>query len=226
MHNFMGNLSIEKFLTRSEKKFFDKVRKDKLSNSASICSSQHGRVWGSPSVHDCFPSRELLASQYSTKSLSNPFPAPSGFASIRRDDLNAFNTQGLLINREPGADGVIMTRLQISLQREIAGWPLYTVILTLGQVWFPCQCCSHSHVFEDAGSDQHPDHVVVWSELAKQSPTKQSPAIRPRMCLFSRIYNLVHFVSPQAIHLRSCLSVDFLCIGILPHWITLGFERF
>jgi alpha-1,3-glucan synthase len=56
--NSKGDLSIEKFLTRSEEKFFDKVRKDKLSNAAMIRSSQHGCVWGSPSVHDCFPSRE------------------------------------------------------------------------------------------------------------------------------------------------------------------------
>jgi alpha-1,3-glucan synthase len=82
-------------------------------------------------VHDCFPSRELLASQYRTKLFSNHSPAPSR---IRYNGRNAVNTQGLLINREPGADGVIMTRLQISLQREIAGWPLYTIILALGQV--------------------------------------------------------------------------------------------
>jgi alpha-1,3-glucan synthase len=134
MDNSKGDLSIEIFLTRSEEKFFDKVRKYKLSSAASIRSSQHGCVWGSPSVHDCFPSCELLALQYKTRLLSNPSPAPSGFASIGHHGLNAFNTQGLLINCEPGTDRVIMARLQISLQREIAGWPLYTIILALGQV--------------------------------------------------------------------------------------------
>jgi alpha-1,3-glucan synthase len=38
------------------------------------------------------------------------------------------------MNHDPALDGVVMTRLQIALQREIGGWPLYTIILALGQV--------------------------------------------------------------------------------------------
>lgn len=32
------------------------------------------------------------------------------------------------------ADGPVLSRLQIALQRQIGGWPLYTIILALGQV--------------------------------------------------------------------------------------------
>jgi alpha-1,3-glucan synthase len=31
-------------------------------------------------------------------------------------------------------DVVVMTRLQIAMSREIGGWPLYTIVIGLGQV--------------------------------------------------------------------------------------------
>jgi hypothetical protein len=46
----------------------------------------------------------------------------------------------------PAADGAVMTRLQIALQREIASWPLYTIILALGQV---CPQIPNFDVFSD-----------------------------------------------------------------------------
>lgn len=48
-HNSKHELSIEKYLTKSEEAFFDKVRKDKLSSAASVRSSQRESVWGAPS---------------------------------------------------------------------------------------------------------------------------------------------------------------------------------
>lgn len=36
--------------------------------------------------------------------------------------------------KEHFPDGVVLTKLQIALQRQIGGWPLYTIILGLGQV--------------------------------------------------------------------------------------------
>lgn len=36
-------------------------------------------------------------------------------------------------NEKPG-DIVIMSGLQIALQRQVFGWPLYTIIIALGQV--------------------------------------------------------------------------------------------
>lgn len=47
--NSARELSIEKYLTKSEEAFFGKVRKDKLSSAASIISSQRESVWGTPS---------------------------------------------------------------------------------------------------------------------------------------------------------------------------------
>lgn len=47
--NSEHELSIEKFLTKSEEVFFGKVRKDKLSGAASVRSSQRDSVWGTPS---------------------------------------------------------------------------------------------------------------------------------------------------------------------------------
>lgn len=50
--NSKHELSIEKFLTKSEEAFFDKVKKDKLSSAASIRSSRRDSVWGTPSSFD------------------------------------------------------------------------------------------------------------------------------------------------------------------------------
>lgn len=49
--NSKGELSIERFLIKSEEAFFDKVRKDKISSAASILSSKRDSVWALPSLH-------------------------------------------------------------------------------------------------------------------------------------------------------------------------------
>jgi alpha-1,3-glucan synthase len=56
--NSEHELSIEKFLVKSEEAFFGKVRKDKLASAASMRSSQRDSVWGTPtpsvySLADC-----------------------------------------------------------------------------------------------------------------------------------------------------------------------------
>ncbi len=43
--NSKGELSIERFLTKSEAQFFEKVKKDKLSSAMSI-RSHRDSVWG------------------------------------------------------------------------------------------------------------------------------------------------------------------------------------
>lgn len=48
--NSEHELSIEKFLVKSEEAFFGKVRKEKLSSAASVRSSMRDSVWGAPSV--------------------------------------------------------------------------------------------------------------------------------------------------------------------------------
>ncbi|OBZ75598.1 Cell wall alpha-1,3-glucan synthase mok13 [Grifola frondosa] len=113
-HNSKHELSIEKFLTKSEEAFFDKVKKDKLSSAASIRSSQRDSVWGTP-VQSAF--------DYSRPS------SPSG-QSFAPSGVNG-DYSGPLPN---GNDVVIMTGLQIALSREIFGWPIYTIIIAIGQM--------------------------------------------------------------------------------------------
>ncbi|KAG8699976.1 Cell wall alpha-1,3-glucan synthase ags1, partial [Ceratobasidium sp. 394] len=52
--NSKSELSIEKFLTKSEEAFFDKVKKDKISSAASI-RSRRDSTWGTPSHFDSRP---------------------------------------------------------------------------------------------------------------------------------------------------------------------------
>lgn len=112
-HNSKHELSIEKFLMKSEEAFFDKVKKDKLSSAASVRSSQRDSVWGTP--------------------------APSTFDHSRPSSPSTFSPS-VGINGEysgplpNGQDVVVMTGLQIALSREVFGWPLYTIIIAVGQV--------------------------------------------------------------------------------------------
>ena len=46
--NSKGELSIERFLVKSEEAYFERVRRDKLSSAASYISSQRDSVWSSP----------------------------------------------------------------------------------------------------------------------------------------------------------------------------------
>ncbi|KAJ7111552.1 modular protein with glycoside hydrolase family 13 and glycosyltransferase family 5 domains [Mycena crocata] len=109
--NSEHELSIEKFLMKSEEAFFGKVRKDKLSSASSIRSSQRDSIWGTPSP-----------SLYSRPDSPNT----QGF--------NMADYEGPLTNDAGLPEVVPMTRLQIALAREIAGWPLYTIIIGLGQM--------------------------------------------------------------------------------------------
>lgn len=111
LKNSEHELSIEKFLMKSEEAFFGKVRKDKLSSAASIRSSQRDSIWGTPSP-----------SLYSRPDSPNP----QGFSMAEYDGP---------LQHDAGLPEVVpMTRLQIALAREIGGWPLYTIIIGLGQM--------------------------------------------------------------------------------------------
>ncbi|KIL69786.1 glycosyltransferase family 5 protein [Amanita muscaria Koide BX008] len=106
--NSRHELSIEKFLIKSEEAFFGKVRREKLSSAASIKSTRRDSEWGVGS-----------ASLYSRS--STPF-AQGGF-------FTEYD-----VNMPQPLDVAPMTRLQIAMAREIAGWPLYTIVIALGQM--------------------------------------------------------------------------------------------
>ncbi|KAI0950602.1 hypothetical protein AcV7_009015 [Taiwanofungus camphoratus] len=117
-HNSKGELSIEKFLTKSEEAFFDKVKRDRLSSAASIRSSRRDSIWGTPAPSTFDHSRPSSPSAHSF--------APFASEAPQLDDYS-----GPLPH---GNDVVIMTGLQIAMSRELFGWPLYTIIIALGQM--------------------------------------------------------------------------------------------
>ncbi|KAJ7285792.1 modular protein with glycoside hydrolase family 13 and glycosyltransferase family 5 domains [Mycena rebaudengoi] len=112
--NSEHELSIEKFLMKSEEAFFGKVRKDKLSGAASIRSSQRESVWGTPAP-----------SLYSRPSSPNN----------QRFSISDYEGPMQNDHQDAGLPEVVpMTRLQIAMAREIGGWPIYTIIIGLGQM--------------------------------------------------------------------------------------------
>jgi alpha-1,3-glucan synthase len=125
--NSKTELSIEKFLIKSEEAYFGKVRRDKLDSAASIRSSNRDSIWGTPapslySRPDCmffFSSDDdgLYQACLSVAPNMQAYPG-AGY-------------DGALPN---GPDVVVMSGLQIFMSREIGGWPLYTIVIGLGQV--------------------------------------------------------------------------------------------
>jgi len=124
--NSKHELSIEKFLTKSEEAFFDKVKKDKLSSAASIRSSQRDSIWGTPSSFDYSrPSCENFSCHAHLSSLIYLVSAPSFAPST---GLTAATPDA------PPEEVVIMTGVQIAMSREFFGWPLYSLVMAAGQV--------------------------------------------------------------------------------------------
>lgn len=109
--NSTHELSIERYLMKSEEKFFDKVKKEKLDSAASVRSSQRDSVWGTPSP-----------SIYSRPS------SPSG-TSFSPGDFD-----GGMGDEHHHAPEVPMTGLQIAMARDFYGWPLYTIVIAAGQM--------------------------------------------------------------------------------------------
>ncbi|CUA76935.1 alpha-1,3-glucan synthase [Rhizoctonia solani] len=113
--NSSKELSIEKFLTKSEEAFFDKVKQDKINSSAASIRSRRDSSWGTPSHFDSRPA-------------SPAFPQTPGTPG---EGFDTKNYSGPLPNEN---DTPNMTALQISMQRTFYGWPLYTIIIAIGQM--------------------------------------------------------------------------------------------
>ena len=125
-NNSKHELSIERFLTKSEEAFFDKVKKDKLSSAASIRSSQRDSVWGTPSSFDYSrPSCKNSSCHIYRSGLIHPVSAPSFAPSTGLTGATP---------DVPPEEIVIMTGLQIAMSREFFGWPLYSLVMAAGQV--------------------------------------------------------------------------------------------
>ena len=125
--NSQLELSIEKFLTKREEEFFDKAREDKRSSAASL-KPQHGSFYNSNVSWTSFYSTRpdctcpILLMVHPCSCL---VPAPS------------FGDEaGVLGGGEDSESPTLVTqsRLQVFLSREVAGLPIYTIILSIGQV--------------------------------------------------------------------------------------------
>lgn len=127
--NSQGELSIEKFLTKSEEAFFDKVKENKRSSAASLRSQRDSYYHNTNASRTSFYSTRPDC-EYPYFLVVIPFahvfvPAPSF-----NDEMGMIGGGG-----DPGgATLVIPSRLQVFLSREVFGWPLYGLILAFGQV--------------------------------------------------------------------------------------------
>lgn len=131
-HNSKHELSIEKYLMKSEERFFDKVKKDKLSSAASVRSSKRDSTWGTPAPSSFDHSRPSCTRLYFAlcPPLADPFssaPSTSAFT----PGIDPYNSP---MGNESSNDVVVMSGLQIAVSREIFGWPIYTIVIAAGQV--------------------------------------------------------------------------------------------
>ncbi|WVW86411.1 hypothetical protein I302_108457 [Kwoniella bestiolae CBS 10118] len=116
--NSKGDLCIEKFLIKSEKAFFDEIKKEKIS-AMSLRSSRDSFIQSrAPSMIDGF----------------RPESPYSNSGHGHDDHMDHYGGNGGDMYDDPGPSDAHMTRLQIFMGRQIAGWPLYSIIISLGQL--------------------------------------------------------------------------------------------
>lgn len=122
--NSKGDLCIEKFLIKSEKAFFSDMKKEKL--SAMSVRSRDSMMFGggggrAASTLDGYRP-ESPGGQYSM----------SGHFSSSGHSHPDYNESALMFD-----DGELekpMTRIQVFMDRSVAGWPLYAIVISLGQL--------------------------------------------------------------------------------------------
>ncbi|ODN77465.1 hypothetical protein L202_04642 [Cryptococcus amylolentus CBS 6039] len=128
--NSKGDLCIEKFLIKSEKAFFDEVKKDKIA-SMSIRSRDSFIQSRTPSMIEGFrpefPHRDSDTSAPMSHSGHSQEDRASHYGGVPGSAGHEMYEEG----HPPEAH---MTRLQIFVGRQIAGWPLYSIIISLGQL--------------------------------------------------------------------------------------------
>lgn len=115
-----------------------------------------------------------------------------------------------------------MNRLQIALSREIRGWPLYSIVIAMGQV------CVLEHgpqilsnlVFLDVECYELPDDSSNRSKLAKQYS-----AVHHRKRVSSLIRRMVSTLSYQASAIRSFFTLVVLRCCVFLDWATFRQQR-
>ncbi|KZV90231.1 glycoside hydrolase family 13 and glycosyltransferase family 5 protein [Exidia glandulosa HHB12029] len=113
-NNSKGDLSIEKFLTKSEEAFFDRARRDKLVAAVGVHSRRN--------------------SFWSTFDEGDPDyrPGSSTGHSMMSATLNVVFDSLEYQDNPPSTRP--LTAMQMAMQRRLIGWPLYAIILALGQM--------------------------------------------------------------------------------------------
>ena len=107
-----------------------------------------------------------------------------------------------------------MSRLQIVMSKEIGGWPLYTIVIAMGQVRvsviyvFPP---AYSLYLTDVERNELPNDSSDRTEL----PVEQS-ALHPRCYCLRWDCSLVPTVPHETVDSCSVSSLDVLWIGIFP----------
>jgi len=159
--NSQDELSIEKFLTKSEGAFFDRVKEDKRESAASLRSQRDSLYHSRASRSSFFFARPDCRCLFTSMMLSYSdfIPAPS-----YDDEMGMVGGGG----DYEGATIVIPSRLQVFLSRELFGWPLYGIILAFGQVclgraFYVMVTTDHS---TDVERDQLPNRIAFWYERA------------------------------------------------------------
>nr|KIR88547.1 alpha-1,3-glucan synthase [Cryptococcus tetragattii IND107] len=120
--NSKGDLCIEKFLIKSEKAFFDEVKKDKIA-SMSIRSRDSFVQSRAPSMIDGFRP-------------DSPMSHSMSHSGHGHDEMSQYGgiPGGHDMYDEGGHSEPRMTKLQIFMGRQIYRWPLYSIVISLGQL--------------------------------------------------------------------------------------------
>ena len=212
--NSEQELSIEKYLVKSEEAYFGKARKDKLSIAASIRSSQRDSIWGStsPSLYSRPDCGSFLSLSLINVSPRLYLPAPTTNMHASSDSEGPLQQEA---NQPPPAP---MTGLQIFMSREVFGWPIYTIVIAIGQV------CGNICIVKkkrltylvDAECYKLPNYFADRSKLARQSS-----ALCSWWGVFGCFSCMVSLVQIEAICLCSVSPLDFLWFGLLHDWHTI-----
>jgi hypothetical protein len=212
--NSKGDLCIEKFLIKSEKAFFVEVKKEKIS-AMSIRSSRDSFIQSrAPSMIEGFRPECESKSHTTTRRVDR---IPDTLDSSRDSTLAPYSMSGhghedTMANDYGGGGDMYddgghsdarMTKLQIFMGRSIAGWPLYTIIISLGQLLSAVGYHSgmSNHVLMQF-LDVFPIEFTFWVEYRNRG--------RPVYHLFNlcrRYTRLVHPLQDEAFRLGSYCSL-------------------
>ncbi|ORX40442.1 hypothetical protein BD324DRAFT_677915 [Kockovaella imperatae] len=121
--NSQGDLCIEKFLIKSEKAFFDEVKKEKM--SAMSVRSRDSFIHSRP---------QSMMDGFRPESLSSRPPSIAPYSRSDYDDRTMAHDDygGSMYEENPDTEH--MNRVQVFLQKSILGWPLYTIVISCGQL--------------------------------------------------------------------------------------------